>query len=428
MNQRSQRKIIFLTIITIINYDSNILNSASIQKWPIVTRSTRSILPPDLLAQAQDTKLSVLKPSEKELTILYKNYPNGSELFINNNDLIIKFNTLIQAIQKNPESIEFLRKIHIKSLNQLYAYIMKIYTNFNLTNPGLLQKPSNSPTANIQDYLTDETQYATNQKKLIMNHFLNIIQAQFSHTIISYIPTIPADLASAFGQMFIENDHGIDLTNFTKNQTDPIVIEQQKKFLLVLQAYIIFFQAYTKYLNVMDETGTNQYFTIALAIQKYLKNSNHEMNPSMFFYDIETMRSIRFIPYAASSLKKNTKLIPWAPSVVNAAKKNLTMNGHEIAYFKDALGKKTKNIAEAQSLFLLTEIGQNLFEEELLPQPGWLNNQTGSLRILSACLGDFSALIGMGILDETIESILKKVTEKTDDTSKKTIKSITKKK
>lgn len=424
MNQSSQKIVIFLTIMSTIN----IITSAQNKSWPIVTRSSRSLLPPDLLAQAQDTKLSVLKPSSEELTVLYQNYPHGSALFTGNNDLIIKFNTLIQAIQKNPEVIEFLRKIHIKSLNQLYAYIMKIYTNLNLTNPGITQNNSDQTSTNLADYFSDEAQYAINKKKLIMNHFLNVIQAQFSSLIIACIPKIPVDLASAFGQMFIENDHGINLTDFTTRQTDPMIIEEQAKTLKILEAYINFFQAYTKHLNIIDETGTNQYFTLALAIQNYIKNPAHKMNPSMFFYDVETMRSIRFIPFIASTLEKNTKLIPWAPSVVNAATKNLTMNGHEIAYFKDALGKKTQNFTQAQSLFLLTEVGQNLFEEELLPQPGWLNNQAGSIRILSACLGDISALIGMGILDETIESILKKVRGKQVEISRMPIKPITKKK
>ena len=50
--------------------------------------------------------------------------------------------------------------------------------------------------------------------------------------------------------------------------------------------------------------------------------------------------------------------------------------------------------------------GQNLFEEQLIVQPDWLGSWDGVSKILRACFGDFSALIGLDILDPCMESLI----------------------
>jgi len=378
--------------------------NASTSSLPIINRFSRNSLSPDLFKQAEESKLSILKPSDADIKILYQNYPDGSVLFPKNSDVSSRFNNLIAVIKANPSVIEFLRKVHITALNQLYAYLMKIYTNFNLTNPGCLQD-SELPTADLAAYLQNEATYETNKKKLIMNHFINLIHAQFKGSILSYTPQASEDTAVALGKIFIQNDCGIDLESFTKAQTDPAIIDQQAEYINILRIYYDFFQTYTSYLSKLEKTGSNQYYTLA---QNY-KNINHlTMNPSMFFYDIESMRAIESIPFISSTLSLKAKIIPWAPSIVNAAKKGLTQNNHPIAYFKDSLGAITKNIDNAQSLYILVETGPALFEEELLIQPAWMRNQNGCLKILSGCLGNMTQLVGLGIIDSTLESIINK--------------------
>ena len=380
---------------------------------PIITRETKNDLTPELQAEAQKSSLSILKPTAEQLPVLYQSYPDGSLLFPKNPDIASQFNTMIGTIKKNPELIEFFRKIHINSLNQLYSYLMKIYTNFNLINPGFIQK-TDVPTGDEAAYLVDEATYATNIKKLIMNHFINIIQAQFGASIVSYSPATPPDMAVTLGKMFVHNDYGIDLTPFALPQTDPKIIATQTPYIKFLQQYIQFFQTYTDCLSKIDATtGVNQYFTIAQSIKKMLEpnqipTQTLTMNPNMFFYDTESMRSIQFIPFVAGTIQKNSPLIPWASIVVNAAVKNTASNGHPVAFFTDALDKKTPNQNQAQHLYLLVETGPALFQQELLAQPGWLNAQDGCIRILRACLGDFSALVGMGILDNETETIIQK--------------------
>ena len=375
---------------------------ASAASSPIVNRASKNDLPPDLLAEAQKANMSILKPTAAQLPILYKSYPKGSVLFPNNSDIATKFDVIIGAIQNNPDLIEFIRKIHITALNELYLYLMGIYTNLNLTNPGAPQDPTVT-TANLSDYLTSEAMYATNKKKLIMNHFINLIQAQFGASIISYVPTTPPDMAVTLGKIFVHNDCGIDLTPFVTAQTDPKIIASQTTFLKALQQYIDFFTTYTNYLAQADANGINQFYTIASAISK----NTAPMNPAMFFYDAESLRSIQFIPFVASTIPASSQPIPWAPIIVNAAVKNSVVNGHPVAFFTDAAGNKSPDQNKAAHLFLLTDIGNAItFEQELLAQPTWLNIQAGVIRILRACLGDFSALVGTGILDGKTENVI----------------------
>ncbi len=433
MNRSSiQLLSIFIVAEILWSYDIVVASSAS-TTMPIITRETKNDLPANLLAEAQQSSLSILKPTEANRAILYKNYPDGALLFPNNPDIASKFNVMIKAIQSNPDLIEFFRKIHINSLNQLYMYLMKIYTNFNLTNPGY-SADTDTPTANISDYLTNEAMYATNKKKLVINHFINLAQYQFGAAIVSYAPATPSDLAVTLGKIFVHNDCGIDLTPFTQPQTDQKIIANQAMYINFLQLYIQFFQAYTSYLSKTDANGVNQYYTIAQGIQKFLYPQGMptptssaaatdttttpapipadpalaKMNPTMFFYDVESMRSIQFIPFVAGTIPTSSQLIPWSQTIVDAAVKNLTVNGHPVAYFKDIAGKNTPNQNQAQHLYLLTETGPSLFEQELLAQPAWLNTQDGSIRILRACIGDVSALVGLGILDNETETIIQK--------------------
>ncbi len=413
-----------------------VASSSAATTLPIITRETKNNLPADVLAQAQQSSFSILKPTDANRPILYKNYPDGSVLFPNNSDIASKFNVMVKAIQANPDVIEFFRKVHINALNQLYMYLMKIYTNFNIINPGYSADTA-TPVANISDYLANEAMYATNKKKLVINHFINLLQYQFGASIISYVPTTPADVAVTLGKIFVHNDCGIDLTPFTVPQTDAKIIASQTTYLAFLQLYIDFFQTYTQSLSKIDANGINQYYTIAQGIQKYLYPQGMpaptnsvaisssaassttpatptpdpvltKMNPTMFFYDVESMRSIQFIPFVAGTIPTTSQLIPWSQITVDAAVKNLSVNGHPVAYFKDIAGKNTQDKNQAQHLYLLTETGPSLFEQELLAQPAWLNTQDGSIRILRACLGDVSALVGLGILDAETETIVQK--------------------
>lgn len=384
---------------------------AASPKFTIVSKENQNVLPAELLKQAQDSKVSVLKPTDAELRTLYKNYPSGAELFPSAPDVAEKFNIMITSIQKNPHVIEFFRKVQMLSLIALYDYIMKIYLNFNLLHTGCNQNQE-TPTANVSVYLLDDASYATNKKKLLINHFVNIAQAQLGSYMISCIRTMPQDMAVSFGKIFLANDYGIDLTEFSKPQVDPAIIAKQNMYLEFLQKYIDFFQTYTNYLEQTTSLGSNQYYDLAQACQKastFSATNTSKLNPAMFFYDAETLRAIQFIPFVANTIPESSQLLPWAPVAVNAAQKQLVVDNHPVAYFKDAAGNKTTQKELAKTLFMLVQKdATSLLEEELLAQPAWLNNKKGSVRILKACLGDIAALVGTGIIDQHLETIIQK--------------------
>ena len=52
--------------------------------------------------------------------------------------------------------------------------------------------------------------------------------------------------------------------------------------------------------------------------------------------------------------------------------------------------------------------GDNMFEEELLKQPDWLNSSQGVLSMLQVCLGDFSKIIDLNILDPFTQAVIEK--------------------
>lgn len=421
MKKKSAQLLVIVTTLVM----TQVITASSSSKEPIVTRSSKANLPTDLAAQAKQVKMSILTPSAADLLVLYQNYPSGSLLFPNNPDVASAFDTMIMGIKANPDFIEFFRKVHIRSLNKLYDYLMKVYTNFNLTNPGCLQN-TDPATADVSAYLIDESTYATNKKKLIMNHFINLVQDQFASSIVSYAPASPFAMAATLGKVFIENDYGLNLKDFISPTASSVSEDIKKKYFTLLGQYITFSQTYTSYLEKINTNGTSQYYTMAQSVYDFLHPNGQDqttslMNPGMFFYHAESMRSIKFIPFTATTLPAKSKLIPWAPSIVNAAVKNLSMNGHPIAYFKDASGKSTSDQSKAKGLYLLTETGSTLFEQELLAQPAWLNNKSGVIRILSACLGNFSALVGTGILDTTTEMVIEKSLGKNSFTSTQTV-------
>ena len=79
-----------------------------------------------------------------------------------------------------------------------------------------------------------------------------------------------------------------------------------------------------------------------------------------------------------------------------------------VAYFKDALNNTTQDKSKAAHLCLLCKSGDNIFEEELLKQPDWLNSSQGIISMTQACCGDFSKLINLNILDPFTQAIIEK--------------------
>lgn len=389
----------------------------------LTNRVTVHNIPASQHKMAKHANLSILRPSGPNKDNFYKNYPTGSTLFPSGfGDIATKFDTVVDALKDNKELIKFFRKIHINILNELYNYLMKIYTNFNLRHVGSKQT-SSGIVISVPDYLKDAETYATNKKTLIVNHLVNVIEAQFNSSIQSYVPSIPHLLATHVGKTCIQSDFSVDLTHFILKQEDKALEHLQTSYLNFLANYVAFFEEYTSFLAEKDSTtGFNQFTTIAQHVHAYIHQNGSDkaidqMDPPMFFYDYDTMRSIRVIPHLAAELPEKSESIGWPETIVNAAEKLIMVRNHPVAYFKDSKGKITQSKSEATHLYMVIGSGANLYEQELLAQPSWLNNKNGILNLLRGCLGDFSALLGMNILDPCMETLIQKAYALTQGTT-----------
>lgn len=358
----------------------------------------------------------------------YQNYPQGDTLFPKYPTLSAKFDTLINELIKNPKFIPFFRKIHLNILNELYKYLMNIYTNFNLQHVGIKEvqdsQGKSSLKFNIPLFLHNEKEYDQNKKTLIINHFINVIESQMNGAIRSVMPKIPHLFATYSGKTLIQNDYSIDLTHFIVKQMEPDLKKRKKMYLEGLAVYLDFFQEYTSLL-LKPHPKQDQHYTaflhVAESINEYLHGSTtltqnvtsektttkilEKMDPPMFTFNYDDIRAIKLIPCLAKSLNPNSQKIEWPEHIVEAANEGIMIDGHPIAYFLDASGEVVRE-AEASKLFIVLQSGKNYFQEELVAQPDWLNTWSGVANILRGCFGDFSALIGLDILDPCMEALV----------------------
>lgn len=358
----------------------------------------------------------------------FKNYPTGQTLFPHYPAIATKFDTMISTFQRNPPYVTLFRKVHINVLNELYEYLMGIFMNVSLQHTGITQ---NENTGDLQVsvplYLQAEEQYAANTKTLIVNQLINIIESQFNSAIRSYTNNLPQTFATFIGKTAIQNDYSMDLTQLIIHQIEPDLVSFKKTYLQALADYLSFFQLYTSYLNQPHPTypqAFTAFVDIAEQINQFLYQDQQnnpdkskiafaKMNPPLFSFNYDDITALQMIPYLAKTLSPDVKSLAWPDHIVEAAQKGLVLNiqgqtPHPIAYFKTATGSVVRNLSKDTSinLFVCLRLGDNLFEQQLIPQPDWLNSWDGIVKILQACFGDFSAILGMNILDPVMEALI----------------------
>lgn len=392
----------------------------------ILNRATKAMPPKKTQAIFKSGNFTILLPSAHA----FENYPSGSELFTNYAAIAAQFDTMITQFKQDRSFIPFFRKVHINVLNELYQYLMGIYVNFNLQHTGIIQKSNGSLQISVPKFLDFETSHAANIKTLIINHLINIIESQFNGAIRSYVPKLPQTFATFIGRAAIQNDFSVDLTQFIVQQLEPDLVNYKQMHLQALAAYLSFFQTLTSYLHQPHSKYPqhfNAFVEIAEHVNQFLygQNTNNEdkeiialrkMNPPLLCFTYEDVAALKIIPYLAHLLPSNVQSITWPDHIVQAANDGSIITPpnqqpHPIAYFKNDQNKVVKNFTNNTSidLYICMRLGQNLFEEKLIPQPDWLNSWEGISKIVQACYGDFSALIGMNILDPCMESLISNV-------------------
>ena len=163
----------------------------------------------------------------------------------------------------------------------------------------------------------------------------------------------------------------------------------------------------------------SEFALVAQNVQQYLGTDDHaiiaKMDPPMFFFDADSFRALKIIPKLAQDLPEKHTTIDWPASIVSSIeKKSLvqitnggkTYNSHPVGYFKTDTGEMTNDISKAVGAFMVLEVGQNLYEQEILMEPEWMSSSTGIINILQACLGDLYKLVGLSILDPITETVI----------------------
>lgn len=389
-------------------------------------RGLNGTLPPEIISTIRNGKFSVLRGKKED----FSNYPKGATLFADYPVLATKFDALINLMVTKPTFKAFFNKVHLNILNELYEYLMNIYTNFNLQHVGITetknQQGNNSLVFNIPFFLQNETEYDANKKTLIINHLVNVIESQMNGKIKSIMPDIPHLFATSAGKTLIQNDYSIDITQFIIKQIEPGMVKYKQLYLEGLATYLSFFQEFTSLL-LKPHPKKSQHFTafvhVAEAINQFLFDSNtveeknsdskkqmakilKKMNPPLFTFNYDDLRALKLLPHLAKSLSLNSKSIEWPSHITTAAEQGTMVSGHPIAYFKDNNDKVVTEKQQATHLFIVLQSGANYFQEELVAQPDWLNKSDGVINIIRACFGDFSALLGLNIIDPCMETLV----------------------
>ena len=137
------------------------------------------------------------------------NHPAGSQIFSDDaqlGELLTIFLTNLNANETAKGFTVYFTKIHLIIFDQFYKYLTKIYTVFNMTHLDTLK-----------DYLTQDMQQGLTKKTLIINHLINIIEAQSNGAIRARFPTLPANLATYAGNVLMKHDYGADLSILIEN-------------------------------------------------------------------------------------------------------------------------------------------------------------------------------------------------------------------
>ncbi|MBP9764905.1 hypothetical protein KBD08_01055 [Candidatus Babeliales bacterium] len=402
----------------------------------IQTRAIKAMPPLKTIPVIRNAGLSILKPSKNA----FKNYPAGAALFSKYPDLASLFDAMLATCKQDPKLVTFFRKVHSNVLIELYHYLMGVYINFNLQHPGIAQNSHTKElSVSVPAFLRSEQDYDMNSKTMIINHLMAIIESQFNshiracttHTLYdkvqqqTRVTSLPQMFATFIGKTAVQNDYSMDLSILMEPQKKPQLVQLKKTYLTAIVDYLNFFQKYTAYMQT-PHPKKPQFFTafvdIAETINQYLYSdvaptddkfiaSLTKMNPPLFYFGYDDMRALQTIPYIAQTIPATTKSVPWPAHIVQAAQQQLVLVGnkpHPIAYFKNNLGQVIRNFENNPSahLYICMRLGENLFEEKVIAQPDWLNSWDGIAKIMRACFGDFSALIGMQILDPCLEHLI----------------------
>lgn len=349
-------------------------------------------------------------------------------------------------------------RLHFLVLYELYMYLMKIYTNCNLCTTDDMNE--------FVKFESKTTGMFLNQKTMLINHLINLIEAQTNEFLRQKWPTFNKKIAGIGGVQLMRLESGADIGYMVRDLDDDFKVfdyidvptqtamkQKQVTYLTVFGKYLSFFKEYTSdLLEDNPETGLNKFIDHAERIGKLIEDMHKQnsaaldsvksaskilsqniqstgvpspqttdqtkiiadtvrklprINPPLFFYNDEVLRSLRLIPHIAKNIPATSAKIPWPKKYIEAAQRQtkiqtaggnpFTIKGYEsgidLAEFFDANLNKVTNQQQARYLIVNIPTSSKIYQQQLLAQPDWMNSSRGIMNMLRACLGDFSALL-----------------------------------
>lgn len=362
--------------------------------------------------------------------LIHLNHPSGATCFPKDGTLASLLNAFLSSVQdlkdasweekkaagKDNLFLKYFTRIQLTAQFQIYQYLLGIYTTLNMTHA-----------ANLIDYLTNERIKDLNKKTLILNHLVNIMETQLSDSIQQRFPGLAENLASHVGPMLMIHDYGANLDLMIKDQekflisdkdTQDYFKEQRELYTTIFGKYLNFFNRYTAPLTTK---GISIFINQAERIKKVISDAKPKtltnnipqaksINPPLFFYKEETIRGIQLIPAIAEKLNPNSQKVAWPSKVVENAKTGApitdkygnVVSTYPRAYFIDQEQNITQNESQATSLFINIPTLNNIYSQEVIKQPAWLNSYEGIMQVLALCLGNYCAAFHETLAKESI--------------------------
>ena len=155
------------------------------------------------------------KASLASFTQVYNEAKTTGQLF-NDATIAAAYTDFMNALEQVPSFIPLFRRLHIVALHQIYLHLVGIYATLNMTY-----------LSDLKTYMVLEKKYGLNKKTLIINHLVNVIQAQLSQALQTLFPGIPQTHAIKGGMTALQHDH--------MSNPDMLVLDLEKSVLAVLK-------------------------------------------------------------------------------------------------------------------------------------------------------------------------------------------------
>lgn len=380
----------------------------------LVTSANKYALPTAVSAGIKNVAQSFLR------TNTHPYHPPASDLFQGDAALAGQLDDFLNSVKSDDYFLVYFSRIHLILLHTLYNYLTKIYTTFNLTHIDT-----------IWDYIHNEATQALNKKTLIINHLVNLIEAQANQSFRARFPGLPQMVATHAGFTMLLHDYGAELNLLIEKQEEAIFTDtgaqeavrtMRGRYLNLFGKYLKFSRNFTQTLYQPDPLIGSTFVKHARNIEKIItavtptvsQNADAKsralelqtlktINPPLFFYQDEVVRILKIVPKIAQSLPKKSENVPWPRTIVQAAINHTPGTSKfgeaimdpkiPIAYFLNIDGQVTRNQSDALELFATIPTLSNIHAQQLLPQPNWLNSYQGVMLMMRAILGDFTALL-----------------------------------